>query len=303
MGRWLLNRISKLVVLPSLLVVMAFGQAPPTLAMVPHSTDSMATGGEAAETKEASDTTLDPASLLPDPPSLPSKNTSLIGGTIEKLDRVRDQFTIRVFGGGKVRMCFDPRTHIYSDGNEVTASNLHPGDRVYVDTILSGGAIFARNIRLKTAAGGESRGLVMSYRSDNGELTVRDALSPEPLKLRVTPQTSLVDKGHTVAATDLVPGALVTVNFSTPQNGRAVAREISILAVPGTSFTFVGRVTGLDLSSGLLTLTSATDGKSYEIYLDPSAVTDHDRLRQAADVTVLALFEGNRYVARNVTVN
>src|ERR1700730_16648037 len=33
------------------------------------------------------DTTIDPASLLPDPTPLPRANASLIGGTIEKLDR------------------------------------------------------------------------------------------------------------------------------------------------------------------------------------------------------------------------
>ena len=48
--------------------------------------------------------------------------------------------------------------------------------------------------------------------------------------------------------------------------------------VPGTDFTFAGRVISLDLHIGLLVLQSATDHKTYEIYLDPSAIAIDDRL-------------------------
>src|ERR1700756_5710279 len=64
---------------------------------------------------ESVDVTLDPASLLPALPELPRSKPSLIGGTIDKLDRVRDQITVRVFGGGKMKIAFDPRTHIYQN--------------------------------------------------------------------------------------------------------------------------------------------------------------------------------------------
>ena len=94
----------------------------------------------------------------------------------------------------------------------------------------------------------------------------------------------------------------MAVKFGSQQDGRDVAREVSVLAVPGASFTFAGRVTGLDLRLGLLTLTSATDNKTYEIYFDPSVIED-DNLRRASDVTVLTRFDGNHYVARSVTVN
>src|ERR1700733_1025055 len=97
------------------------------------------------------DTAVDPASLLPDLPSLPPAKASLIGGTIERLDRVRDQLTVHVFGGSKMRVYFDTRTRIYRDGVEASASDLHQGDRISVDTILDGSLVFARNIRLKTA--------------------------------------------------------------------------------------------------------------------------------------------------------
>jgi hypothetical protein len=249
------------------------------------------------------DTAVDPASLLPDLPALPSRKTSLIGGTVEKLDRVRDEFTVRIFGGGKMKIYFDPRTHIYKDGSEASVSELRVGDRVYVDTVLNGSNIFARNIRLKTATGGESQGRVISYRPDQGELILRDALSPQPLKLRLTPQTRILNNGHAVAADQLVPGALVAVEFGAQRDGHDLAREVTVLATPGASFTFAGRVIGLDLSTGVLTLLSATDGKSYDIYLDSSTAAANDKLHQAADVIVVARFDGGHYVARSLTVN
>jgi hypothetical protein len=286
--------------------IIAYSQVLPAQEMAPDGASTNTKGASTVEPGESSDTadaTINPASLLPDLPSLPSKNISLIGGTIEKLDRVRDQITLRIFGGGRMKIHFDPRTHIYSKGGEGQESDLHPGDRVSIDTVLNGSTLFARSIRLKTAVGGESEGLVISYHSNNGELVVRDALSPKPFELRLTSQTLLFEEGQPTSTTRLQPGTLVAVQFDTEQNGRVVARQVSVLAKPGASFTFVGRVTALDLSSGLLTLISATDGGNYEIYLDPSAVPVGDSLHVAADVTVVTTFDGNRYVARNVTVN
>ena len=201
-------------------------------------------------------------------------------------------------------MYFDPRTHIYNNGKEASLADLRPGDRVSIDTMLDGGNIFARTIRLKGPTnGGESQGVVVSYSVGSGQLILRDRLSPQPLRLRLTSQTRVMQAGHPASAGELVPGTLVAVKFDPQNNGRDVAKEIFVLAIPGTSFTFVGEITGLDLSTGLLVLTSATDGKSYEIYLGPSTVTAKNKLRQAANVTVLTRFDGNRYVAENVSVN
>jgi hypothetical protein len=82
-----------------------------------------------------------------------------------------------------------------------------------------------------------------------------------------------------------------------------LAREIAVLAVPGSSFTFAGEVINLDLRTGLLVLASSTDRKTYEIYLDQAPDTVDDNLRQGAHVSVIARFDGNRYVARSVTVS
>jgi hypothetical protein len=273
--------------------------APPSSAMAPA---AIKPGEALLDTPEI---TLASPGLLPDLPPVSSHNkVSLLGGTVEKLDLVKDEFTVQVFGGGKLNIYFDPRSHIYNNGKEASISDLRVGDRVSIDTMLDGGNIFARTIRLKGPTNGaESQGVVMSYDASSGQLLLRDRISPQPLRLRVTPQTRIMEGGHAASVSQLANGTLVAVKFD-PQNiGRDVAKEVSILAIPGTTFTFVGEVTGLDLSRGLLVLTSATDGKSYEVYLDPSALTAKDKLRQAANVTVITRFDGNRYVAQNVTVN
>jgi hypothetical protein len=261
----------------------------------------------ATDSADATDTVLDPASLLPDLPELPRAKASLIGGTVDRLDRVRDQLTVQVFGGGKMKISFDPRTHVFDNGIVASLSALRRGDRVYVDTILDGSTVFARTIRVRTTGmTGESQGTVVSYRADKGELMLRDALSPEPLKIHVTPQTQLTQGGHAFSAGELTAGTLVAVKFG-PQNGNGgrgdVAREINVLALPGASFTFAGRVTAVDLRLGILVIDSSTDHKTYEISFDPALATQADTLRPDTNVTVIAQFEGDRYVARTLTVN
>ncbi len=249
------------------------------------------------------DIVVDPASLLPDLPTLPPSKASLIGGTIQKVDRVRDQITVQVFGGGKMKILFDPRTQIVQGGTKAIAPDLRPGDRVYVDTVLDGSTIFARNIRLASAAsGGNTQGVVKSYHADKGELVIRDLLSPDPVKLRITSSTRVTQGDHAASAVQLVPGTLVNINFAAQKDGRD-AQQISILAVPGTDFTFAGQVISLDLRIGLLVLKSATDHKTYEIYLDPARVDIDAKLRTGADVTTTANFDGTRYVARDLTIN
>ncbi len=250
-----------------------------------------------------SETLIDPASLLPDLPKLAPAKASLIGGNIGRLDRVRDEITVQVFGGGKMKISFDPRTHFYRDGREAPLSDLHKGDRIYIDTILDGSTVFARTIRVKTSgSSGESQGIIASYRADNGELQLRDSLSPQNVKIQVTPQTRVLEGDHVVSSSTLLPGTLVAIKFGARQEGGEVAREVSLLARPGASFTFAGQVTAIDLRLGLLVLASSTDHKTYEIYLDPSVGLD-DSIQPNTNVTVQTRFEGNRYVARSITVN
>jgi Domain of unknown function (DUF5666) len=296
----------------SVLASVANGQATPSQNVVSSAPENSGSNNDAAPLsnnsiqpiEETSEAALDPASLLPDLPALRPAKASLIGGTIDKLDRVRDQVTVQIFGGGKMKIAFDTRTHIYNNGAPSSASDLRRGDRIYVDTILDGSTVFAKNIRLKTATtAGESQGVIISYSADRGEMLVRDMLAPRPLKIRLTPQTRLIHGDHTAPASELAPGTLVAVKFGAQQDGSDVAREVSVLAVRGASFTFAGTVTAIDLRLGLLVLTSSIDHKTYEISIDPSVVPVDDSMRPGSDVTVLSRFDGSRYVARTVTVD
>src|SRR4051812_37430222 len=66
-----------------------------------------------AEDSDEGAIAVDPATLLPDLPPVPKADATLVGGTIDRIDSVRDKITVRLFGGGKQSVLFDPRTRIY----------------------------------------------------------------------------------------------------------------------------------------------------------------------------------------------
>ena len=246
---------------------------------------------------------VDPITLLPDLNPIPTTKATLVGGTIGKLDRVRDEIVVDVYGGGRQRILFDPRTRIYAAGKETTAAELREGARVYIDTLLDGNMVFARSIRLKTGGAlAESQGVVVRYRADHGDFTMNDSISPAPIRVRMTPSTRITQGDRSVGASTLMKGSLIAVRFTPEGNGREVAREISILAQPGVRYTFVGQLIHLDLRTGLMVLNSSTDHKTYEIHFDPSTTPD-ENLQLGATVTVVTNLEGWRYVAKSVTVD
>lgn len=251
------------------------------------------------------DITLDPASLVPDLPPIPSGvRATLVGGTIEHIDPVQDEITIRVFGGGKMKALFDPRTNISREGKPERAEQLKTGQRIYADTILLNGTVFARNIRLSGSSSlGQCQGVVVAYRGDRSALELRDPLSPAPMNLRVTSGTRIMRGNQTQSVNDLVPGTLVSVDFLPEPGSHPVARQVNILITPGTEFSFIGRVTALDLHLGLLVITSTADHKMYEVHFDPAGLPISPDLHEGAEVTVRTRYEGNQYVARGLTVN
>lgn len=293
-----------------LLTSLAYAQAssqPSTAAMVSPSSDNSDGNIEPRKPSITDETTdesiaVDPGSLLPDLPPVPRANATLVGGTVEKLDRVRDKVLVSVFGGGKMTVLFDPRTVVYKGGKEASLADLQQGDRIYLDTILDGDTVFARAIRLpRSRATGESQGVVLKYRPGQDELTLRDSISPAPVEVRLDSATRFVQGGRAVSANLLVPGSLISVRFSS-EGGHNTAREISILALPGTRYTFAGEVVHIDLRTGLVVLKSSTDKKTYEVYLSPS-ITPVETLHPGAAVTVVTDFDGSRYTARSLTIN
>jgi hypothetical protein len=256
-------------------------------------------------TEDSEDTsiTIDPSTLLPELPPVPKANATLVGGTLDKIDMVRDKLTVRLFGGGKESFLFDPRTQVYRGGKPATVADLRAGERIYLDTILDGSTVFARTIRLNAAhATGTSQGVVLKLRSNGDEIVLRDALSPNPVDVRVNSSTRVMQGDRAVPLSTIVPGTLISISFNAEGGGRNTATEISILAQPGTQYTFSGQVVHIDLRTGLLVLNSSTDHKTYEVYLPPTINPD-EGLQPGATVKVVTDFDGEHYVVRNVSFN
>ena len=256
--------------------------------------DSSATSG--ALVTDGHDPILDPAPV-------PRTTTTLVGGTITRVDRLRNRMTLHVFGGNRWTVNFDERTHIFHNGAETTQLALKKGERVYVDTQLDNNKhdIFARNIRVGVAElPADADGQIIAIDSKHNELTLRDTLNSVPVHFAVDSETR-ISNGQTPAAfKDVKPGTLVHVRFAASSPNRGLAREISIIAVPGSTFTFAGKVTFLDLHRGLIAVQNSTDDKNYEIHFAPSAVTNRNELGIGRDVLVRATFEGARYMAQSV---
>jgi hypothetical protein len=247
-------------------------------------------------------TIVPPDTLLPELPSMPRGKTTLIGGSLTRLDRIHDQLAIDVFGGQKMKVLFDERTHVYRDGERASQRDLQPGQKLYLDTMLDGSKIFARNIRIVTRSSlGNSQGQVLDFNAEKGILEIRDRLSPEPLKVHVAPGTQILRDGQPAAAS-LVPGALIALEFQPGDQKHREVRQIQILATPGSSFTFSGQITFLDVHTGVLVLVDPRDQKRYEVSFDPDRLSAAG-LKEGAEVTVSASFDGAHYLASAFHVN
>lgn len=234
------------------------------------------------------------------PPPLPSGSPSLIGGTVLKVDGIRNAMQLRPFGGKTMKVYFDDRTHIYRDGIETTQLGIRKNDRVYVDTLLDKGHVFARSIRVETQGRlADARGRLVRFDPRKGRLSLLDELSSQPVSFSVDGRTEIVRGGQHVTAADLVPNCLIGVRFAPEAGNRGAARQITIYAAPGSSFVFAGKVTFLDIKSGLLALQNRTDSRNYEIHFDPHS-PEYQTLSVGTDVSLSAVFDGARYTARSL---
>jgi hypothetical protein len=235
-------------------------------------------------------------------PKLPSGKTSMIGGTLSKIDGVHNKLAVKIFGGGGTwDLAFDERTHFYRDGHETTFEKIQKGDRVYVDTMLDDHRLLARNVRVVTQVGpAYARGQVTST-DGGGMLELVDNVSRQPLRVQVDKETQVKREGRAVSIADVHPGSLIAVQFMPDKENRGMAREINILAAPGESFLFAGRVTHLDVSTGQLALENRTDNRTYDITID-----DHKdipaNLMIGTEVSIAAVFDGRQYKANRINV-
>jgi len=244
----------------------------------------------------------DVADLLAPQPLKPSK-LSLIGGTVKSIDQIRDRMSVQIHGAKTMSVKFDQRTHFYRDGKETTQLTVKQGDRVYLDTQLFDGKIFAKNVHVETGSSpADANGQIVSFSRKNGDMVVEDQLAGAAVRFRVTPETR-VKAGDSVASqAGLIPGALVSIKFSPKSNDVRSADEVNIIAAPGMAFTYFGRVTHLDIRTGVLDIENRADGKIYEVHFDPSTRVP-ENLLIGSQVTVVATFHGTEYRAQSIKVN
>ncbi len=260
------------------------------------------------------------STVLPDLPPLPTGKSTVIGGSIRDIDTVRDQFTLKVFGGHSMRVLFDERTQVYRDGIITPLHDLRPEDHASVKTALDGTNIFALSIHiLSKSPEGECQGQVLNYNSRMRILNVISTLSHEQVELSVPKDTPIVRigqarQGQAVSASanfvsvdsgssDFVRGTLISAKFVSDNKGHGIATQIAILATPGSIFVFSGNVIFLDLNSELFVLVDPRDDKSYKIFFNPSLYSMSHALREGTHVIVTASFDGVRYVASAITAN
>ncbi len=246
---------------------------------------------------------------MPALPSVPAGKSTVIGGAIRSVDPVRDQFTLKVFGGHSMKILFDERTHLYRDGVKTSLRDLHPENHASIETVLDGTHIFAVSIHiLSRAPKGECQGQVLKYDPGTRDLTVSAALSHEAIELTVPTGTPIVRVGQAASSStgsgpsDLVKGTLVSVQFESNNKGRGIARQISILATPGSLFTFSGNISFLDLHSKRLVVVDPRDNQRYPISFDPARFPVSQHLHLGTPVMVTANFDGTRYVASAIQV-
>ncbi len=261
-----------------------------------------------AQTSQAqpSDASLPPSGVLDSndpllqPPPLPPGKPSLIGGVVSKIDPIRERVVVKPYGGSNMTIYFDERTHIFRNGVETTMLGIHKGDRIYADTLLDGDHVLAKNLRVVTEIHpANARGTLVSYDPAAGRLALRDELSAQQIMFRVGHDTVVRQGDQMASLASLRPGSLVTVSFAPVSPGNDIAREITVVAAPGSLFHFSGAITYLDMSLGVLALHNRGNDQSYEIHFDPRNPV-YQTVGVGSDVKLSAVFDGTTYTAQNL---
>jgi len=257
---------------------------------------------EAAPLKDAS-------GYLPTLPAAPKGKSTILGGQIRDVDPVRDQFSLHIFGQRPINILYDERTQVFRDGAKIPLRDLGSEDRASVQTILDGSKVFALSIHiLSQAAEGECQGRVLYFDSRTSTLLITSDISPQPVRLQVPASASIARVGEPdFTATrsglgDLMTGSLIRATFER-SSGQDVARQITVLAVPGAGFIFSGNISFVDLHAAFFNLVDPRDQRSYEIHFDPARFPASQNLRVGVNVTVNAIYDGMKYSASQITVN
>jgi hypothetical protein len=239
-----------------------------------------------------------------EPPPLPKGKPTLIGGIATRVDHVRNRLTVTPFGKGqKVNLFVDERTHIYRNGTETTVLGIHKGDRVYVDTMLDGSRVFAKNVRVLTDMGmAEVRGQVMGRDPDRGTISVRDQLSARPVTFTVNGATKYTSMKGEASAADVQVGSLIDVQFYPDRGNRDLAQEITVFAKPGDNYVFSGVVTSVDMRTNTVAVSNRSDEQTYDLHFDPAQLNEPRALKVGSEVTARAVFDGKQYKTSNLRI-
>src|SRR6185437_12763659 len=114
----------------------------------------------------------------------------------------------------------------------------------------------------------DASGQISEVDTAHGEVSLRDNINSVPVHFGVDKETQIINGNTPISLAAVKPGALVHVKFSAQSGYRGIAREITVIAMPGAAFTFVGKVAYLDVHRGLLAVKNI-DGKTYDIHFSP----------------------------------
>ena len=227
----------------------------------------------------------------------PGGKVGLMRGVVKRVDPIHDQLLIHLFGGHDIRIAFDPRTQFFSEKTGAHLTSLQAGSVVSVDTVIDHGKLFALSVRTGAAEAAELNGQVLQYDAARGQLTLRDPGSPKIVSVRITPNTTIVNRGEPASAQILAPGTLVRVSFVPAKD---VANHVEILAERGGSFIFSGRIVAVDLRSHVLSLFNDSDQSVRELAIGSLDGNSVGLLREGTEVSVQAEFDGDRYNVRTL---
>jgi hypothetical protein len=241
-------------------------------------------------------------------PPVPSGASTIFGGSIGKVDRVRDELQLNVYGERPMKILFDERTQLFRDGKKLPLRELKPVDHASVQTTLDGEKIFAISIHiLSNLPQGQYQGRVLAYDRSSGELKLDASPAPDPFRVKVPNNVKVTRIGQSsftanaASLADLKPGSLVEVNFGAQDGKEGVANQIQVLAVPGSTFVFSGNIITLDSGAGFLTIADPRDQQTYRVAFDPRTLPKSQDLRIGQNVRITARYDGNSYVASKVT--
>lgn len=226
------------------------------------------------------------------------RKVGLVRGVLNRIDPIYDQLVIQTFGGRSIRIAFDGRTQISPETSQAKLASLPAGSVVSIDTVTENGKLFAKSVRTSASGSAELNGQVIRYDATRSHLILRDPITPEEVTIRITPNTKVVKQDKSTLAQNLSSGTLVHVLFSAAGN---TAQQVEIIAEPGNTFTFEGRIIAVDLHSRVLSLSNATDQSLRELAFGTLDSGSLSLLREGAEVSIQAEFDGQRYNVRSVT--